>query len=261
MKEPRPSKTTMSPRWMSPVSASGRHTVIESSTSRVGCIEALGMVKRWMTKPRIDPPRTTMRIAMAPIVFQNRAEDRRRDPKVASSCLFGTVRSSPTVPATSGLFADASSLAAQFAQVVELRTTDITASEHLDLIDVGRVHREGALHPDAEAELTDGEGLADSVALAADDDSLEHLDTRARALDHLDVNVEGVAGAEFGNVGLQRGCINNIELLHGGFSCGPSFRSRTRISDRLIGDWIVCRDLSPETVGSDPAVRCGPSSP
>src|SRR5690625_5644608 len=85
MKEPRPSKTTMSPRWMSPLSASGRHTVIESSTSRVGSIEALGMVKRWMTNPRIDPPRRTMRIAMAPIVFQNRAEHRRRDPKVARS--------------------------------------------------------------------------------------------------------------------------------------------------------------------------------
>src|SRR5699024_7811938 len=145
--------------------------------------------------------------------------------------------------------------------VVELRTTDITASEHLDLVDVGRVHREGALHTDAEAELTDGEGLADSVALAADDDSLEHLDTRARALDHLDVNVEGVAGAEFANVGLQPGCINNIELLHGGFSCGLCIRSRTRISARMIAESVGCGDFSPETVGADPALPCGPSSP
>ena len=78
----------------------------------------------------------------------------------------------------------------------------------------GRVHREGALDADAEADLADGERLADAIALAPDDDALEDLDARAGALDDLDVDLERVAGTEVRDVGAQRGGVDSVEDLH-----------------------------------------------
>src|SRR5690349_20040675 len=76
----------------------------------------------------------------------------------------------------SALLLDLGLLAAQFTQVVQLRAADVTAGHHLDVVDVGRVHREGALDADAVAFLADGEGLADATALTANHHALEHLD-------------------------------------------------------------------------------------
>ena len=62
------------------------------------------------------------------------------------------------------------------------------------------MHRESALHADTEGHLADGEGLADATALTADHDTLEDLDPLLGTFDDLDVNVEGIAGCEFGDV-------------------------------------------------------------
>src|SRR5690606_4482592 len=97
------------------------------------------------------------------------------------------------------LLLDLGGLAAQAAQVVQLGATDVTAAEDLDLLDHGRVQREGALHADAEADLADREGAADARALHLDADTLEHLHTGAVALNDVDVHLEGVAGAEVGD--------------------------------------------------------------
>src|SRR5699024_1092299 len=85
------------------------------------------------------------------------------------------------------LLADAGGLADAVAQVVQLRAADVTAGGHLDLLDGGGVHREGALHADTEGDLADGEGLTDTGTVDADDHALEDLDTAAVALDDLDV--------------------------------------------------------------------------
>ena len=77
------------------------------------------------------------------------------------------------------LFLDLGGLAAQIAQVVQLRAADVAAGDQLDLVQVRGVHREGALDADAEADLADGEGLADAAALAADDVAGEDLDPGA----------------------------------------------------------------------------------
>ena len=53
------------------------------------------------------------------------------------------------------------------AQVVQLRAADVTAGDDLDRVEGRGVHRERALDADAEADLADGEGLADAAALAA----------------------------------------------------------------------------------------------
>ena len=58
------------------------------------------------------------------------------------------------------------------------------------------MHRERALHADAERLLADGEGLAGAVALALDDHALEDLGTATRALDDLEVDPDAVAGLE-----------------------------------------------------------------
>src|SRR3954469_23790446 len=74
------------------------------------------------------------------------------------------------------LLLDLGGLAAQLAEVVQLRPADVAAGDDLDPLDDRGVHREGALHADAEADLADGESLADAAALTADDDALEDLD-------------------------------------------------------------------------------------
>jgi len=57
---------------------------------------------------------------------------------------------------------DASLLAAQIAQVVELRTADAATAGDLDGLQVRGVNREGTLNADTEGDLTNGEGLTDA---------------------------------------------------------------------------------------------------
>src|SRR5690606_870344 len=101
------------------------------------------------------------------------------------------------------LLLDLGLLTAKVAQVVELGAADVTARHDLDVVDDGRVHREGTLHADLEAHLANRERLAHTLALAADDDALEDLDTRAVALDDVDVHLDGVTGAELRDVGAE----------------------------------------------------------
>jgi hypothetical protein len=112
------------------------------------------------------------------------------------------------------LLLDLGGLAAQLAEVVQLGPADVTAGQHLDLLDDGGVHREGALDADAEADLADGEGLADAATLAPDDDTLEDLHTRAAALDDPHVHLHGVAGAEVGDVVAQRRSVEGVQGVH-----------------------------------------------
>ena len=60
------------------------------------------------------------------------------------------------------------------------------------------MQREGPLHADAEADLADGEGLANAVARTGDDHAGEDLDPGTVALDDLHVHLDGVAGSEGG---------------------------------------------------------------
>src|SRR5690242_2385703 len=84
-----------------------------------------------------------------------------------------------STPCRLALLLDLGRLAAQVTQVVELRSADVTARDDLDLGDDRRVHREGALDTDAEADLADREGLPDAAALPADHHALEDLDALA----------------------------------------------------------------------------------
>src|SRR5947209_3313291 len=81
------------------------------------------------------------------------------------------------------LLLDLRLLAAQLAQVVELRPAYVAAGDQLDVVNDRRVHRERPLDADTEAHLARGEGLAHPAALAPDDHTLEDLDALAVALD------------------------------------------------------------------------------
>src|SRR6185437_6958111 len=76
----------------------------------------------------------------------------------------------------SALFLDLGLLATELAEVVQLRPPHVTAGDDVDVVDVGRVHREGPLDADAVALLAYREGLADPAPLAAQHHALEHLD-------------------------------------------------------------------------------------
>jgi hypothetical protein len=51
-------------------------------------------------------------------------------------------------------------------------------------------------------------------ALATDDDALEDLNALARALDHSHVHLQGVAGAECGNVVAKRVAVDEVGRIH-----------------------------------------------
>src|SRR5690606_28558330 len=99
------------------------------------------------------------------------------------------------------LLPDAGRLAAQVAQVVELRPADVAAADDLGRVDGGAVDRERPLNADAVAGLADGEGLAGAAALAPDHHALEDLDLGPVALGDAHVHLERVARTEVRDVG------------------------------------------------------------
>src|SRR5207253_4594080 len=98
------------------------------------------------------------------------------------------------------LFLDLGSLAGAVPQVVELGPTDVAPGHGLDAGDDRRVDGKRPLHTDAEADLADGEGLPGAAPLAADDRTLEDLDSLAISLDDAHVHLQGVARPEVGDV-------------------------------------------------------------
>src|SRR3954451_16465540 len=207
-------------------------------------MEPDGMTKVWMRKTRTSP---TITPASTSVTTRRRAENPRvRGPAEpppspgpasglpASPCTLcadtctsvrdtavtaRAVRRSRSARRDSApLLLDLGGLAAQRAQVVQLRAADVAAGHDVDLVDDRGVHGERALDADTEAHLADGERLADAAAGAPDDDPLEHLDAGPVALDHPHVHLDGVTGAEGGDVGPQRGGVEVVQRVHGGIA-------------------------------------------
>src|SRR5207302_11474672 len=83
---------------------------------------------------------------------------------------------------------------------------------HLDLVDSRRIEREDALHAHAVAHLPHRERGVHVPALAADDDSLENLDSLLVAFADLRMHAQGVADAEFRH--LAADFRRDVALLH-----------------------------------------------
>ena len=73
-------------------------------------------------------------------------------------------------------FLDAGRFTAKITQIVELRTTHATATDHIYVIDHGAMERENSLDADAVRDLADREGRASALARAADANALERLE-------------------------------------------------------------------------------------
>ena len=83
----------------------------------------------------------------------------------------------PNIGLAERLLLDLGGLAHLVTEVVQLGATDIALTGDLDLVDLRGVHREGTLNADREANLTDGERLANAMTVTTDHVALEHLDT------------------------------------------------------------------------------------
>src|SRR5262249_40954356 len=113
--------------------------------------------------------------------------------------------------------ADARLLADALTQVVQLRAVDVTDGLDVDLVDLRRVERERPLDPDTRGLLANGERLADARPLALDHDPLEHLDPLPCALDHLEVDADGVSRLEDGDIRAQLALLEALDDgAHGG---------------------------------------------
>src|SRR6201991_826733 len=98
-----------------------------------------------------------------------------------------------------GLLDDARRLAAQVAQIIELRAADLAAAYDLDRVDHRRHHGEHAFHAFTVGNLAHREALVEPGAGAADADAFIGLHAGAFAFDHLDVDDHGIAGPELRN--------------------------------------------------------------
>src|SRR5690606_34833872 len=99
-------------------------------------------------------------------------------------------------PRRSDLLADPGSLAAELAEVVQLRAPDGAATLDLHLGDVRAVQRKHALHAFAMGNLAHRERGIEAAVAPCDDDTLVGLQTLAVAFLHPDLDDDGVAGSE-----------------------------------------------------------------
>ena len=97
-------------------------------------------------------------------------------------------------------FLDASRLAGEVAQVVELGAADASTADYRDGRDHRAVRREDALDTDAARDLADRERLADATAAAGDADTFERLEALLVTFFDADVDADRVTGAEGRNI-------------------------------------------------------------
>src|SRR5262249_30266759 len=91
------------------------------------------------------------------------------------------------------LLADPRGFAAATAQIIELGASDLAAAHELDRVDHRRIQRKHALHAFAVGNLAHGETLVEARPRTGDANAFIGLDARALALDHLDVDEDGIA--------------------------------------------------------------------
>src|SRR5262245_30854161 len=170
--------------------------------------------------------------------------------RIAAGSLGGLLR---LVGALAGvvilLLADARSLAAATAQVIELGAAHLAAAHELDRVDHGRIERKDALHAFAIGNLAHGEILVEARARAADANALISLDAGAVALDHFDVDEDRVARREIRDF-LAGGKLRDLLFLelvnqiHGNSPAAARISESAR-SYRLCGSGELLRHRRP----------------
>src|SRR5579863_4125676 len=98
-------------------------------------------------------------------------------------------------------FPEASGFSLEAAQIVKLGAADLAGAYHVDMVDDRRAQREDALDAVAKTDFADGDGLAHAGILAGEHGAFKNLDALFFAFLDLDVNLDGIAGTERGQVG------------------------------------------------------------
>jgi len=94
------------------------------------------------------------------------------------------------------LFLETGGLADLVAKEVQLAATHLAVTQNLDLVDLGGVHRDGALNTDTKRDLADGERLAIARPVPTDADTLKDLGALSRAFDDLVVDLDRIADVD-----------------------------------------------------------------
>src|SRR6188508_3262865 len=123
-------------------------------------------------------------------------------PTHASLAVIDPTRAKAT-PNALDLFLDTGSLAAEIAQVIELRPADITTSFHLDLSDGRAVRLKNALYALAVRNLSDRKRRVEPPVPLRDHDAFVGLQPLAIAFRHAYLHDDGIARRKVGNVLLQ----------------------------------------------------------
>jgi hypothetical protein len=116
--------------------------------------------------------------------------------------------------------AEATALADSVAEVVELGSACVTATDDLELGDHRAVDGPLTLDADVVDDTANGDHLVDAAALAADQNALVHLDAFFLALDDADVHVDRVADVKARKVALKMLVGQAVEQLLGAHGVG-----------------------------------------
>src|SRR5256714_716060 len=121
------------------------------------------------------------------------------------------------------LLLDASCLAGEMTEVVELRAPHAPATHDRNLGEHRAVHRENALDADAVGDLPHGERLAHAAAATRNADAFERLNALLLTFFHTDVDAQCVTGAE-GRNGAEPLFLSFDEGMHMTLGAGRSPR-------------------------------------
>ena len=116
---------------------------------------------------------------------------------------------------------DAGRLPDPIAQVVELGATDVTATHGLDLGDDRGMNGENPLDADPETQLADREGGSCPAPLRAMTRPSKIWTALSAALDHPNVDFDGVARPKLGDIVADVRALNYVKIVHGGLLEAP----------------------------------------
>ena len=112
---------------------------------------------------------------------------------------------------------DLSALTNSATNVVELRTSDLTVSNNVDLSNVRRMYGEDLLNAYAVSNLSYGEGLGNSAALLSNYGSLEELNSLVVTVLDSAVYLNGITDLDEVGVTLHLLICKSLKHIHVGF--------------------------------------------
>ena len=111
-------------------------------------------------------------------------------------------------------FLNLGALTNSVAEVVKLRTANLTVTDNFNLSYVGRVEREGLFYAYAVCNTTNSKGRANAAVVSCDYGAFKKLDSFASAFLDLVVNADGVTYVELVGAFAELLICKNFELVH-----------------------------------------------